>query len=277
VELLREAEAERQEAARQAARAAEDAARAAGERRRARELRQEAAARRSQALAEGKRRVREVARRLEERLEALYSRAEAEAREGAPAKPGAVRQELYQARRRALDEAAAAVAPPRPERPEAAPGELRAGSRVRLTRLNQTGALAEDLRPGAETVAVKVGKSGVRVQVPAAELEPAEAGAGEAAREAGEPRPVSVRAGAGDGLDLKVIGLTVDDALPLVDKALDQAVLAGRGSLKVVHGIGTGRLRQGVRDYLGRHPLVASVHPDAGPHGNAVTVAELRE
>jgi DNA mismatch repair protein MutS2 len=278
VELLKEAEAERQEAARLAAQAREEAGRAAAERRRAVELRKEAAARRSQALAEGKRRVREVARRLEQRLEELYARARADEQAGREAKPGAVRQELYQARRQALQEAEAVAAPPRPERPEAgAPGELKAGARVRLTRLNQTGVLAEDLRPGDDTVAVVVGKAGVRVQVPAAELEPAEAGAGSrppAGRE--RPRPVSVQASADDGLDLKVIGLTVDDALPLVDKALDQAVLAGRHSLKVVHGIGTGRLRQGVRDYLGHHPLVASVHPDAGPHGNAVTVAELR-
>jgi DNA mismatch repair protein MutS2 len=91
-------------------------------------------------------------------------------------------------------------------------------------------------------------------------------------------RGVSVLASAGDGMDLNVVGMTVDDALPLVDKALDQAILAGKPSFSVVHGVGTGRLRAAVRDYLDNHPYVVATRRAEGRRGGAgVTVAELRE
>ncbi|CAO0823632.1 hypothetical protein DFAR_3800054 [Desulfarculales bacterium] len=87
-----------------------------------------------------------------------------------------------------------------------------------------------------------------------------------------------MHASAGDGLDLNIVGLTVEDALPLVDKALDQAILGGKSSLVVVHGVGTGRLRAAVREYLDHHPYVISTHkPEGRRGGNGVTVAELRE
>ena len=132
----------------------------------------------------------------------------------------------------------------------------------------------EDPAPGADTVPVSVGVKGVRVLAPIEELQPL-------GSEPQKPAPaqgrVSVQASAGDGLDLKLIGLTVDDALPLVDKALDQALLAGRSTLRVVHGVGTGRLRNGVRQYLKSHPAVNGLSNEPAKRGGmGVTVAQLR-
>ena len=126
----------------------------------------------------------------------------------------------------------------------------------------------------ADTVPVSVGVKGVRVLTPLSELEPITA-------KPQKPQPaktrVSVQASAGDGLDLKLIGLTVDDALPLVDKALDQALVAGRTTLRVVHGVGTGRLRNGVRAYLKSHPAVTGLKNEPAKRGGmGVTVAQLR-
>jgi DNA mismatch repair protein MutS2 len=273
--------------------ASSDRLNAAAEKQEARALLQAARREQAGALAEGKRRVREVAARLERRLEELLTRTQAAqgaAQEaGQPPKPGRVKQELYAERRQALAEVEAVVLP----RPEAgapaaaslaAPGQpagalaglyaLKAGDGVMLTALEQRGTLLEDPRPGLETIPVSVGVGGVRVVVPLRDMEPLAAGE-HAARPA---RGVSVLASAGDGMDLNVVGLTVDDALPLVDKALDQAILAGKPSFSVVHGVGTGRLRAAVRDYLNNHPYVVATRRAEGRRGGAgVTVAELRE
>lgn len=50
--------------------------------------------------------------------------------------------------------------------------------------------------------------------------------------------------------ELNLIGKRVEDALPLIDKSLDQATLGGVKTFCIIHGIGTGRLRQAVRGYL---------------------------
>ncbi|MBC5807732.1 MAG: hypothetical protein DLM53_07730 [Candidatus Eremiobacter antarcticus] len=74
-----------------------------------------------------------------------------------------------------------------------------------------------------------------------------------------------------------VRGMRVDEAWPLVDKALDDASLAGTGELRVVHGKGTGRLGQGLRQFLADHPSVDSVSfaPDR-EGGNGVSLIKLR-
>ncbi|RJX31872.1 MAG: hypothetical protein C4525_11215 [Desulfarculus sp.] len=277
VALLQQAQGLRQEAQALAGAAQADRLAAAAELEQARELRRAARRERSGALAEGKRRVREVARRLEERLNQLLARSQQEQQEGLEPKAGAVRQELYQARREALAEVEQAGAP---GLPEPAPGDpegvrrLKEGDPVELAALGQRGVLLGAPRPGEDKVPVSVGVAGVRVLVPLAELTPLPAGAHAPPQRSG----VFVQAAAGDGLDLNLVGKTVEDALPLLDKALDQAVLAGRPRLAVVHGVGSGRLRAAVREFLHGHPLVASLRPGERQEGGAgVTVVALRE
>lgn len=277
VALLQEAEAARQEALALKREAHQDRAQAIQDRREARELFKAAKSQRAKALDDGKRRVREVARRLEKRLDELWHKTNEAESAGQEIKPGRVRQEFYAERREALDKLGHILAPPQENTGQGpAPGiyDLKIGDGVRLLNLGQEGTLAEAPRPGLESIYVKVGKAGVRVQVPLNEMEPL-------ASSAKPPKPaqtrVSVLANADDGLDLKLIGLTVDDAVPLLDKAIDQALLAGRNSITVVHGVGTGRLRAGVRDYLTKHPQVVQARPGQGLRSNAVTVAQLRD
>jgi DNA mismatch repair protein MutS2 len=76
--------------------------------------------------------------------------------------------------------------------------------------------------------------------------------------------------------EIKVIGLRVEEALPLVDKAVDEAFLGGLKELEVIHGSGTGRLRQAIRDHLRDHVAVKSFFPGGpGRGGNGVTVVEI--
>ena len=77
--------------------------------------------------------------------------------------------------------------------------------------------------------------------------------------------------------EINVIGCTVEEATGLVDKFLDEAALAGKPNVRIIHGHGTGALRRGLADFLATHPLVERIHPETDDRGgNAVTVAELQ-
>jgi DNA mismatch repair protein MutS2 len=83
--------------------------------------------------------------------------------------------------------------------------------------------------------------------------------------------------GGGAPRELKLIGMTVDEALPVLDKFLDAAALAGHQELRVIHGHGTGRLRAAVREFLRDHPLVAGQRPGRPAEGSdGATVVTMR-
>lgn len=58
--------------------------------------------------------------------------------------------------------------------------------------------------------------------------------------------------------EINIIGLNVDEAIPIVDKYLDDCYMANLESARIVHGKGTGRLREGVHSFLKKHPHVKS-------------------
>jgi len=77
--------------------------------------------------------------------------------------------------------------------------------------------------------------------------------------------------------EINVIGCTVEEATRRVDKFLDDAALANKPRIRVIHGHGTGALRRGLGEFLGAHPLVEKVSAEAEERGGAaVTVVELR-
>jgi DNA mismatch repair protein MutS2 len=78
--------------------------------------------------------------------------------------------------------------------------------------------------------------------------------------------------------DLHLLGATTDEARAAVEKFLDDAILAGHRSVRLVHGKGTGALRRAVADCLRGHPLVSgfrAAEPRDG--GTGVTLVELAE
>ncbi len=76
--------------------------------------------------------------------------------------------------------------------------------------------------------------------------------------------------------EVRLRQLTVDEALPKLDKYLNDAFMAGLYQIRVIHGKGTGRLRQVVREQLAKHPLVKSYRPgEYGEGGTGVTIVEL--
>lgn len=78
--------------------------------------------------------------------------------------------------------------------------------------------------------------------------------------------------------ELKLIGLRVDEALDLLEQFLDHASLAGQREVRVIHGLGTGRLRNAVRECLARHPLVDGYRAGEPHEGrDGATVVTLRQ
>ncbi len=77
--------------------------------------------------------------------------------------------------------------------------------------------------------------------------------------------------------EINVIGLTVDDAIFVVDKFLDDCSLAKLETARIVHGKGTGKLREGIHKFLKSNPHVKSFR--LGTYGEGemgVTVIELK-
>jgi DNA mismatch repair protein MutS2 len=89
---------------------------------------------------------------------------------------------------------------------------------------------------------------------------------------------ISTRPGAGSVTDeINVIGSTVEEATNRVDKFLDEAALANRQTVRIIHGHGTGALRKGLAQFLLSHPLVGKVSSETEDRGGkAITVVELR-
>jgi DNA mismatch repair protein MutS2 len=90
---------------------------------------------------------------------------------------------------------------------------------------------------------------------------------------------ITVRAQASDeGTgEINLIGCTVEEATERVDKFLDEAALANRSRVRIIHGHGTGALRKGLAQFLSKHPLVDSQSFEPEERGGkAVTVVELR-
>ena len=77
--------------------------------------------------------------------------------------------------------------------------------------------------------------------------------------------------------EINLLGMTVMEAIPEVDAFLDRAVLAGVKEVRIIHGLGTGRLRDGIRSHLNRHRNVESMRPGVyGEGGAGVTVVTLK-
>ena len=77
--------------------------------------------------------------------------------------------------------------------------------------------------------------------------------------------------------EINLLGMTVPEAIREVDAFIDRAVLAGLEEVKIIHGIGTGKLKEGIRRHLREMPNVQEVRAGAYGEGEAgVTIVKLR-
>lgn len=78
-------------------------------------------------------------------------------------------------------------------------------------------------------------------------------------------------------LELNIIGLTVLDAVPEIEAFIDSAVLANLEEVRIVHGMGTGKLRKGVHEYLRTDKRIAEFRLGKYGEGDTgVTIVKLK-
>ncbi|HUS28271.1 MAG TPA: Smr/MutS family protein, partial [Kofleriaceae bacterium] len=76
---------------------------------------------------------------------------------------------------------------------------------------------------------------------------------------------------------IDVRGQRVDEAVSMVDQFLDESLMASRDTAFIVHGHGTGALRQAIRTHLGAHKAIEKFRPgEQSEGGDGVTVAFLK-
>ena len=192
-----------------------------------------------------------------------------------------MRERFEEGRRKGLEAEAVevlfAAAPVLEEKPEPAPsGPIAVGATVRHVGLGWQGVL-DKLEGGRAEVLVK----GKRLRCRPDELAPAGTARSDRPDRTYPSDLRTLRRDLDDAVELPpeihLIGKRVEPALEELDSYIDQAILSHRKEVRVVHGHGTGRLRQAVRDHLRGHAGVAAVRSGApNEGGNGATVVTLR-
>jgi DNA mismatch repair protein MutS2 len=129
-------------------------------------------------------------------------------------------------------------------------GELHEGDKVRIRSLDREGKV-ESIRNGA--IIVTIGS--LRYHADANDLAKTK-GSHDPASVNTFRQPLSNDEDKPTSSELKIIGLTADDAVDRVDKFLDQAFLAGIENIRIIHGHGKGILRNAIAKFLTDHPQV---------------------
>jgi DNA mismatch repair protein MutS2 len=184
------------------------------------------------------------------------------------------RSEAIQQIRAVQEEVLREIAPEAAE-PELVTAPLLVGSRVRV---NALGVIGEVMSLSAGDAELAVG--GKRLRVPRSELvviggqKPATTPGRIALNLSGAAR---VQGNDMTPAEINVVGLSVDEALPKVDKFLDEAAMSERHEVRVIHGFGQGTLRKAVAGLLDGHPHVAAFRMGEGREGGGgATVVELK-
>jgi len=159
---------------------------------------------------------------------------------------------------------------PRPQ--TQAPRALRKGDRVRIISFDTDG---EVLSVGANDAEIQMGV--LKVRQPLANLERIGRGAPRTEEEDRTPR-VTMPAQEAVPIELDLRGRRAEEIPPIVERYVQDAYLMGMPFVRIIHGKGTGALRQVVREELRTMPVVAKSEM-AGPTegGDGATVVHLRQ
>jgi DNA mismatch repair protein MutS2 len=255
----------------------------------------EAALQARQAEEQARRRAEDARRNIEQRLAGIdeeRARRLDEAAIALEAEVEAARAALQRAQRTAERRIVAAVTPEEAAQAREAIGQAAETAkriRKRSRRRRRAGLRPEQIVPGAEVWIQGIPMAAEALTKPDARGEldvtfgglRARVGVGQVVRVGPVVvRPVErttvPRAPSYAAQEIEVRGQTLDEALPLIDKFLDDGFRAGVPRLRVVHGKGTGKMRNAVRQMLTKHPLVKGfefAEPNQG--GEGVTVVDM--
>jgi DNA mismatch repair protein MutS2 len=148
---------------------------------------------------------------------------------------------------------------------------LKAGDTVKILKLNQTGTLVSDPEPDGK-ILVQAGM--MKIALTLNDVVPVKAS--EVKTEPSKTVVTGVKKPERVSMEVDVRGHTVEEAIDVIDKYLDDVIMAGLHEVSIIHGKGTGALRAGIQDYLKNNPRVSSFR--IGKHGEGdlgVTTVEL--
>ncbi|HUS79788.1 MAG TPA: Smr/MutS family protein, partial [Armatimonadota bacterium] len=121
---------------------------------------------------------------------------------------------------------------------------------------------------------VEVEVGAMTVEADAAELQPPRHPPDEEARALADRMQARKSLTLEDEIDLR--GTTVDEAIAALEKYLDDAMLAGASQVRIIHGKGTGALREGIHDFLRGHRYVSGFRlADMSEGGSGATEVRL--
>ena len=153
---------------------------------------------------------------------------------------------------------------------------LAAGQAVLVVHLHKQGIV---MSADNEAKKAEVAIGALRVKAGFHELA-LEGGSGSPAKITAQKKPAGSMAPAADpafARKVTVIGMRVEEALPVVDKAVDTALLEGAETVEIIHGRGTGRLMAAIHEHLKASPYVESFAPGTNAEGGSgLTIIHIK-
>ncbi len=180
------------------------------------------------------------------------------------------------ARMNKADNALSIKAAPREPKKKLSAKDLSLGDMVRILSMNLTGTISS--RPDSKGfLFVQTGIIRSKVHISDLELVDEPVISSSALQKTGAGK-IRMSKSSSVSTEINLLGKTVDEAIAILDKYLDDAYLAHLSKVRVVHGKGTGALRKGVHDYLRRNKRVASYRLGEFGEGDAgVTIVEFKK
>ncbi|MCI7628946.1 MAG: endonuclease MutS2 [Blautia glucerasea] len=174
------------------------------------------------------------------------------------------------------DNALSIKAAPKEPKKKLSAKDLSLGDMVRILSMNLTGTISS--RPDSKGfLFVQTGIIRSKVHISDLELVDEPVISSSALQKTGAGK-IRMSKSSSVSTEINLLGKTVDEAIAILDKYLDDAYLAHLSKVRVVHGKGTGALRKGVHDYLRRNKRVASYRLGEFGEGDAgVTIVEFKK
>lgn len=149
--------------------------------------------------------------------------------------------------------------------------QIKQNETVFVTTLKQNGIVLSNISKSNEVI-VQIGS--IKMNIPIKYLEKAHK---ETTTKKDTKNYTSISKTRNAKTEINVIGYTVEEATFVVDKFLDDCALAKIKTARIVHGKGTGKLKNGIHQFLKNHPHVASYRMGTYGEGEmGVTVVEVK-
>ncbi|WP_214763732.1 endonuclease MutS2 [Exiguobacterium sp. s141] len=143
------------------------------------------------------------------------------------------------------------------------------GEEVKVTTFNQKGYIVKQLNDNEYNVQVGI----MKVNVKADDLQKI----GPSKEQSLQSKGSSLKRQSSTKSELDLRGVRVEEGLSRLDKYIDEALVSGYDNVRIIHGLGTGAMRQATQEYLKGHRHVKSQRPGGmGEGGLGVTVVELK-